>query len=46
MGKVTGFLEFERSDRHYAPVAERIRHWHEFVLPLPETETRNRPRAA
>ena len=40
MGKVTGFLEFERSDRHYAPVAERIRHWHEFVLPLPEPETR------
>src|SRR6202453_4923120 len=40
MGKVTGFLEFERNDRDYAPVAERIRHWHEFVLPLPETETR------
>jgi glutamate synthase (NADPH/NADH) small chain len=40
MGKITGFLEFERSDRHYAPVAERIRHWHEFVLSLPEPETR------
>src|ERR1700722_19011845 len=40
MGKVTGFLEYERNDRDYAPVAERIRHWHEFVLPLPETETR------
>jgi glutamate synthase (NADPH) small chain len=40
MGKVTGFLEFERNDRDYAPVEERIRHWHEFVLPLPEGETR------
>jgi glutamate synthase (NADPH/NADH) small chain len=41
MGKVTGFLEFERNDRDYAPVEERIKHWHEFVLPLTETETRD-----
>ena len=40
MGKVTGFLEFERNDRHYQPVEERIKHWREFVLPLPEEETR------
>jgi glutamate synthase (NADPH) small chain len=40
MGKITGFLEYERSDRHYEPVEERIKHWHEFVLPLPEAETR------
>ncbi|HZP77491.1 MAG TPA: glutamate synthase subunit beta [Pseudolabrys sp.] len=40
MGKVTGFLEFERNDRDYQPVEERVRHWHEFVLPLPEKETR------
>jgi glutamate synthase (NADPH/NADH) small chain len=40
MGKVTGFLEFERNERTYAPVEERIRHWREFVLPLPEPETR------
>ena len=40
MGKVTGFLEFERNDRDYEPVEERIRHWREFVLPLPEAETR------
>src|SRR5258708_4626128 len=40
MGKVTGFLEFERNDRHYEPVEQRIRHWREFVLPLPEAETR------
>jgi glutamate synthase (NADPH/NADH) small chain len=40
MGKITGFLEYERADRDYEPVEERIRHWHEFVLPLPEQETR------
>ena len=40
MGKITGFLEFDRNDRDYAPVEERVRHWHEFVLPLPEKDTR------
>jgi glutamate synthase (NADPH/NADH) small chain len=40
MGKVTGFLEFDRVDRDYAPVEERIKNWREFVLPLPEPETR------
>ncbi len=40
MGKVTGFLEFEREDRDYAPVAERITHYREFVLPLPDDEVR------
>ncbi len=38
MGKITGFLEYEREDRDYEPVAERIRHWREFVLPLPEKD--------
>jgi glutamate synthase (NADPH/NADH) small chain len=41
MGKVTGFLEFERNDRDYAPVEERIKNWREFVLPLPEKDTRD-----
>jgi glutamate synthase (NADPH) small chain len=40
MGKVTGFLEFERNDRHYEPVEQRIRHWREFVLPLPDADSR------
>jgi glutamate synthase (NADPH/NADH) small chain len=40
MGKVTGFLEFERSERHYEPAEARIRHWREFVLPLPDPEVR------
>jgi glutamate synthase (NADPH/NADH) small chain len=40
MGKITGFLEYERSDRDYEPVETRIRHWREFVLPLPEAENK------
>src|SRR6185437_6260321 len=40
MAKVTGFLEFERNDRDYEPVETRIRHYREFVLPLPEDELR------
>ncbi len=40
MGKITGFLEIDRHDRKYAPVEERIKHWHEFVLPLPDKEVR------
>jgi glutamate synthase (NADPH/NADH) small chain len=41
MGKVTGFLEIERHDRKYEPVAERVKHWHEFVKPLPEEDLRD-----
>jgi glutamate synthase (NADPH) small chain len=40
MGKVTGFLEIERDDRDYQPVEERIKHYREFVLPLPDDELR------
>ena len=36
MGKVTGFLEIPRQDRTYAPAGDRVRHYHEFVNPLPE----------
>ena len=36
MGKPTGFMEFERKESGYAPVCERIRHFREFVVPLPE----------
>ena len=38
MGKPTGFLEIERHERTYAPVPERLKHWNEFVQPLPPTE--------
>src|SRR5438094_4016331 len=40
MGKITGFLEYEREDRHYEPVEQRIKHWREFTRPLPEAETK------
>jgi glutamate synthase (NADPH/NADH) small chain len=35
MGKPTGFLEIERHDRGYDPPAERLKHYKEFVRPLP-----------
>src|SRR5688572_20659793 len=38
MGKITGFMEFDRKDRHYRPVDERVKHWQEFVEPLPKEE--------
>ena len=38
MGKPTGFKEIARRDRPYEPIAQRVRHWREFVLPLPEAE--------
>jgi glutamate synthase (NADPH) small chain len=34
MGKVTGFLEFERLEEGYAPVPERVKNWKEFVITL------------
>ncbi len=40
MGKPTGFLEIERHDRGYQPVAERLKHWKEFVTPLPLDDLR------
>jgi glutamate synthase (NADPH) small chain len=41
MGKVTGFLEIDRQDRKYAPAADRIRHYKEFVIPLSEEATKD-----
>jgi glutamate synthase (NADPH/NADH) small chain len=38
MGKPTGFLEFQRHDRPYLKVKERVRSWKEFVQPLPDSE--------
>jgi glutamate synthase (NADPH) small chain len=38
VGKPTGFKEIARRDRPYESIAQRVRHWREFVLPLPEAE--------
>lgn len=32
MGKITGFLEIERTHERYAPVAERLKHYREFAI--------------
>nr|VFK23145.1 MAG: glutamate synthase (NADH) small subunit [Candidatus Kentron sp. LPFa] len=40
MGKPTGFMEIKRQDRSYGPVADRIRHYGEFIAPLPEESVR------
>ncbi|HLN23812.1 MAG TPA: glutamate synthase subunit beta, partial [Patescibacteria group bacterium] len=34
MGKPTGFKEFARVDHGYQPVAERLKHYNEFSIPL------------
>jgi glutamate synthase (NADPH) small chain len=38
MGKPTGFKEITRRERPYEPIGQRVRHWQEFVLPMPESE--------
>ncbi len=37
MGKVTGFLEIDRQDRKYLSASDRIRNYHEFVIPHSES---------
>ena len=41
MGQVTGFKDFDRKDRIYAPIAERTQHFKEFVVPLAPAELTN-----
>jgi len=38
MGKVRGFLEFERREQEKRPVEERLDDWREFELPVPDAE--------
>ena len=40
MGKVTGFLEYERVEEGYAPVASRVKNYSEFVIGLKEDEAK------
>ncbi len=40
MGKVTGFLEFDRVEEGYAPVVERVKHYKEFVISLDNEQAR------
>ncbi len=41
MGKPTGFKEFQRQDRAYSPVAERLTDYREMLIPLAENELRD-----
>ncbi len=40
MGKVTGFLEFDRVNEQYEPVPERVRNYREFVITLADAEAK------
>ncbi|HEX5372670.1 MAG TPA: glutamate synthase subunit beta [Aquabacterium sp.] len=40
MGKVTGFLEFERLEEGYEPVAKRVKNYKEFVIGLKPEEAK------
>jgi glutamate synthase (NADPH/NADH) small chain len=40
MGKVTGFLEFERQEESYQPVEARKQHYREFVLRLSDDQAK------
>lgn len=38
MGKITGFLEYERQDQPHEPASDRIRHFREFIRPLDDRD--------
>lgn len=40
MGKVTGFLEFERLEEGYEPVEKRLKNYKEFVIGLAEDQSK------
>jgi glutamate synthase (NADPH/NADH) small chain len=40
MGKITGFMEFERIEEGYKPVSERLKNYGEFVIGLTEEQSK------
>ncbi|WP_350295944.1 glutamate synthase subunit beta [Limnohabitans sp. Rim8] len=40
MGKITGFMEFERIEEAYKPVSDRLKHHKEFVIGLSAEESK------
>ena len=40
MGKVTGFLEYERLEEGYEPVPQRLKTWKEFVIALNDEQAK------
>ena len=41
MGKATGFIEIRRRDRDYVAVADRLKNYNEFIVPLENEATRD-----
>ncbi len=40
MGKITGFLEFQRVKESYEAPLKRVKHWHEFIHTLSDSEAK------
>jgi len=40
MGKITGFMEFERLEEGYKPVGERVKNYKEFVIGLDDSQAK------
>ena len=40
MGKITGFMEFERLSEHYEVPVQRVKHYKEFVAALTDAEAK------
>ncbi|MDF2464519.1 MAG: glutamate synthase small subunit [Ramlibacter sp.] len=40
MGKITGFMEYERVEEGYKPVPERVKHYKEFVIGLDDEQAK------
>ena len=40
MGKVTGFMEYERLEEGYTPAGERVKHYKEFVIGLTDPQAK------
>ena len=40
MGKITGFMEYERVEEGYEPVPERVKHYKEFVIGLSDEQAK------
>ncbi|MBG9389707.1 glutamate synthase subunit beta [Caenimonas aquaedulcis] len=40
MGKITGFMEFERQEEGYRPVPERVKNYKEFVIGLTDDQAK------
>ena len=40
MGKITGFMEYERVEEGYKPIPERLKHYKEFVIGLSDEQAK------